>query len=147
MAAKKTSTDKTPIEKAIDAAVAPVEEKKAPAKKTAPKKETKAVAEKKEVKAEEAPAAEKKAAEKKAPAKKAPAKKAAAKKEMKSVIAVQFAGKSYTQEDLMKIAKDVWRYDLKMKAADLVSVELYVKPEESMVYYVFNGTECGSFAI
>ncbi len=143
MAAKKTSTDKTPIEKAIDAAVvAPVEEKKTPAKKAAPKKETKAVAEKKEVKAEAAPAAEKKA-----PAKKAPAKKAAAKKEMKSEITVQFAGKSYTQDDLMKIAKDVWRFDLKMKAADLVSVELYVKPEESMVYYVFNGTECGSFAI
>ena len=142
MAAKKTSTDKTPIEKAIDAAVtAPVEEKKAPAKKAAPKKETKAAAEKKEVKAEAAPA------EKKAPAKKAPAKKAAAKKEMKSEITVQFAGKSYTQDDLMKIAKDVWRFDLKMKAADLVSVELYVKPEESMVYYVFNGTECGSFAI
>ena len=143
MAAKKTSTDKTPIEKAIDAAVvAPVEEKKAPAKKAAPKKETKTVAEKKEVKAEAVPAAEKKA-----PTKKAPAKKAAAKKEMKSEITVQFAGKSYTQDDLMKIAKDVWRFDLKMKAADLVSVELYVKPEESMVYYVFNGTECGSFAI
>ena len=140
MATKKTSTDKTPIEKAIDAAVAPVEEKKAPAKKAAaPKKETKAVAEKKEVKAE--------AAEKKAPAKKAPAKKAAAKKEMKTEIAVQFAGKSYTQDDLVKIAKDVWKFDLKQKAADLVSVELYVKPEESMVYYVFNGTECGSFAI
>ena len=134
MAAKKTSTDKTPIEKAIDAAVvAPVEEKKASAKKAA--------APKKEVKAEAAPA------EKKAPAKKAPAKKAAAKKEMKSEITVQFAGKSYTQDDLMKIAKDVWRFDLKQKAADLVSVELYVKPEESMVYYVFNGTECGSFAI
>ena len=105
MATKKTSTDKTPIEKAIDAAVvAPVEEK-------------------------------------------APAKKAAAKKEMKVEIAVQFAGKSYTQDELVKIAKDVWKYDLKQKAADLVSVELYVKPEESMVYYVFNGTECGSFAI
>ena len=142
MAVKKTSTDKTPIEKAIDAAVAPVEEKKAPAKKAAPKKETKAVAAKKEVKAEAAPAAEKKT-----PAKKAPAKKVAAKKEMKTEIAVQFAGKSYTQDDLMKIAKDVWRFDLKKKAADLVSVELYVKPEESMVYYVFNGTECGSFAI
>lgn len=140
MATKKTSTDKTPIEKAIDAAVvAPVEEKKAPAKKAAAPK--KAVAEKKEVKAEAAPA------EKKAPAKKAPAKKTAAKKEMKTEIAVQFAGKSYTQDDLVKIAKDVWRFDLKMKAADLVSVELYVKPEESMVYYVFNGTECGSFAI
>ena len=140
MATKKTSTDKTPIEKAIDeAVVAPAEEKKAPAKRAAaPKKATKAVAEKKEVKAEE----------KKAPAKKASAKKAtAAKKEMKTEIAVQFAGKSYTQDDLVKIAKDVWRFDLKQKAADLVSVELYVKPEESMVYYVFNGTECGSFAI
>ena len=66
---------------------------------------------------------------------------------MKCEVTVQFAGKSYTQEDLVKIAKDVWRFDLKQKAADLVSVELYVKPEESMVYYVFNGTECGSFAI
>lgn len=141
MATKKTTVDKTPIEMAMEAAVAaPVEEKKAPAKKAAPKKATKAA--EKEVKAEAVPAEEKKAV-KKAPAKKAPA----AKKEMKSEITVQFAGKSYTQDDLMKIAKDVWRFDLKQKAVDLVSVELYVKPEESMVYYVFNGTECGSFAI
>ena len=137
--ARKTSVDKTPIEKAIDAAVvAPVEEKKAPAKKAcATRKSTKAAAAEKEVVKEEA-----------AEAKKAPAKKAtAAKKEMKCEVTVQFAGKSYTQDDLMKIAKDVWRFDLKQKAADLTSVELYVKPEENMVYYVFNGTECGSFAI
>ena len=153
--ARKTSVDKTPIEKALDAAVVePVEEKKAPAKKAcATKKTTKAAAAEKEVVKEEkaeavaAPAEEKKAPAKKA-AEKAPAKKApAAKKEMKCEVTVQFAGKSYTQEDLVKIAKDVWRFDLKQKAADLVSVELYVKPEESMVYYVFNGTECGSFAI
>ncbi len=137
--ARKTSVDKTPIEKAIDAAVvAPVEEKKAPAKKAcATRKSTKAAAAEKEVVKEEA-----------AEAKKAPAKKTtAAKKEMKCEVTVQFAGKSYTQDDLMKIAKDVWRFDLKQKAADLTSVELYVKPEENMVYYVFNGTECGSFAI
>lgn len=145
MAAKKATVDKTPIEKAMEeaAVAAPVEEKKAPAKKAASKKAAKEVAAE-AVKAEEtvAPAEEKKAA-KKAPAKKAPA----AKKEMKSEITIQFAGKSYTQDDLMKIAKDVWRFDLKQKATDLVSVELYVKPEESLVYYVFNGTECGSFAI
>lgn len=146
MAAKKTTVDKTPIEAALEAAVvAPAEEKKTPAKKAASKKET---TEKKEVKAEVKAEAAAPAKEKKAPAKKASAKKApTAKKEMKSEITVQFAGKSYTQEDLVKIAKDVWRFDLKMKDADLVSVELYVKPEESMVYYVFNGTECGSFAI
>ena len=103
MATKKTTVDKTPIEMAMEADVAPVEEKKAPAeeKKAAPKKATKAA--EKEVKAEAAAPAEEKKAAKKAPAKKA----SAAKKEMKSEITVQFAGKSYTQDDLMKIAKDV----------------------------------------
>lgn len=148
--ARKTSVDKTPIEKALDAAVAaPVEEKKAPAKRACRTKTAKtAAAEKDAVKEDKAEEKVAEQAAKKASAKKAPAKKAAAaKKEMKSEITVQFAGKSYSQEDLMKIAKDVWRFDLKQKAADLTSVELYVKPEENMVYYVFNGTECGSFAI
>lgn len=91
--------------------------------------------------AEAAPA--KKAAEKKPVAKKAPAKKA----EVKVNIAVQFDGKSYTSEELMSIAKDVWKYDLKKKATELVSVDLYVKPEEALVYYVFNKDVAGSFSI
>lgn len=79
---------------------------------------------------------------------KKPAKKPAAKKTtLKSTISVQFAGKSYTNEDLVKIAKDVWQYDLKKEEKDLKSVDLYVKPEESTVYYVFNGTEEGCFGI
>ena len=82
-----------------------------------------------------------------APAK-AEAKKPVAKKtELKSEISVQFGGKSYSQEELLKIAKDVWKYDLKQKAADLTSVELYVKPEENMVYYVMNKEITGSFYI
>ena len=90
----------------------------------------------------------KKEAVKKETVKKAPVKKAAAKKaELKSVLHIQFSGKSYAQEDLIKIAKDVWKYDLKQKAADLTSVELYVKPEESVVYYVMNKEFTGSFAI
>lgn len=131
MAAKKTSVDKTPIEVAIEETAAPVE-KKTCAKRTC---KTKAVK-----------AAEQEVVKEEAPAKKAPAKKAA-KKEVKAEISVQYAGKSYSNEDLMQIAKDVWRFDLKQKVTDLVSVELYVKPEENMVYYVFNGTESGSFAI
>ena len=89
------------------------------------------------------------AAEKKAPAKKTAAvKKAPAKKEaVKAVVNLQFAGKSYTDDDLVKIAKDVWKYDLGNKAADFKSVELYVKPEESRAYYVINGEVTGSFAI
>lgn len=79
---------------------------------------------------------------------KKPAKKPATRKAtLKTTISVQFAGKSYTNEDLVKIAKDVWQYDLKKEEKDLKSVDLYVKPEESTVYYVFNGTEEGCFGI
>ena len=69
------------------------------------------------------------------------------KKEVKAAIHLQFAGKSYTEEDLMKIARDVWKYDLKQKVGDLTSVELYVKPEENTVYYVMNKDFMGSFQI
>lgn len=128
------------------------EVKATPVKKEAAKVETKAAEVKTEVKAEakveKAPA--KKAPAKKAAAKttaaKAPAKKAAA-KEIKVSMNVQFGGKSYTTEDLVKIAKDVWKYDLKQKASDFKSVELYVKPEDGMAYYVINGKEAGSFYI
>ena len=96
-----------------------------------------------------------------APAAKKPGRKpAAAKKEtaaktttttrkaaVKETVHVQFSGKTYTTEDLVKIAKDVWKYDLKKKVGDFKAVELYVKPEESIVYYVINGEERGQFNI
>lgn len=91
---------------------------------------------KKEVEKKEAPV-------KKTPAKKAPVKKA----ETKAVVHLQFDGKSYTNDDLIKIAKDVWKYDLGNKPADFKTVDLYVKPEESRTYYVINGEITGSFGI
>ena len=69
------------------------------------------------------------------------------KTELKQKLYLQYGGKSYAQEDLLKIAKDVWKYDLKKKAGELASVELYVKPEENKVYYVMNGEFTGSFDI
>ena len=86
---------------------------------------------------------ETKPAAKKAATKAAPAKKEAA----KTIINIQFSGKSYTIADLEKIAKDVWKYDLNGKAADLKSIQLFVKPEESKVYYIFNEDVTGSFDI
>ena len=106
-------------------------------------------AEVKEVKAEVKKETAKKETAKKAPAKKATtAKKAPAKKaEVKASVSLQFDGKEYKTEDFVKIAKDVWQYDLGKKVADFKAVELYVKPEESAVYYVINGEVTGSFAI
>lgn len=101
--------------------------------------------------------AEKKPVAKKPVAKKPVAKKTATKEvakttsakkvEANQIVNFQFDGKSYTIEDLVKIAKDVWKYDHNMTVADFKTVELYVKPEESLAYYVINGDVTGSFHI
>ena len=91
--------------------------------------------------------AETKAAAEKTTARKttiARTKKAAA---VKETISIQFAGKEYTTEQLVKSAKDVWEFDLKKDPADVKEVQLYVKPEEAKVYFVLNGEETGSFKI
>ncbi len=67
--------------------------------------------------------------------------------ETRTTVSVQFSGKEYTTEELIKIAKDVWQYDLQKDPADIKEVELYVKPEESAAYYVINGDVTGSFAL
>ena len=150
-AAKKTTAAVKPVVEKVAEAPAAKAEEKAVAVKPAEKAEETAVAvkpaEKAEEKASTVKAAEKHDAEKKT-ARKAPVKKEPAKKaELKSSICVQFGGKSYSQDDLIKIARDVWKYDLKQKVGSLESVELYVKPEENMVYYVMNKEFTGSFYI
>lgn len=66
---------------------------------------------------------------------------------VKSVVHLQFSGKEHTTEELVQSAKDIWKYDLDRNPEDFKSVELYVKPEESKVYYVINGEVNGVFDI
>ena len=132
-------------------------EKKPAAKAVAKKTETKAEAPKAAetvVKEEVKKPAEKKTvakttAAKKTTAKKAAVKKPATKKAVKAEVkmAIQFADKNYTAEDLTQIANDVWVYDYGKDAAELKDVQLYVKPEEGKVYYVFNNEIAGDFVI
>lgn len=134
------------VKTAVTATAKPVAKATVATKTAEAKTETKAVAAKSETKAAAKKAAPKKAAKKaetKAAAEKAPAKKA----EVKVTVDFQFSGKSYTVEDLVKIAKDVWKYDLGKKTADIKAIELYVKPEEHQAYYVINGEVTGSFGI
>ena len=140
------------------------EKVKATVKKTVAAKEVKPVEAKVEAKAVEAPKAaaapkaepakkaeapKKVAAPKKAPAKKATETKAAAPKKtaVKSNVVIEVADRKYSSADIEKIAKDVWVYDLGKKAAELKSMELYVKAEEANVHYVFNGDIQGVFGI
>ncbi len=108
-------------------------------------------AESKAAKAEETAAPKKpgrKPAAKADPIAEAPTKASAKKKSSQEfVLQIQYSGKSYAQEELKKIAGDVWKYDLKQKEGDLTSIELYVKPEENKVYYVMNKEFTGSFDI
>ena len=135
---KKTALPKATVKKPeVKVEVKTEEVKKAEVKEVAPKKEA----------VKKAPA-KKAAAPKKvtAPKKVAEPKKAAG-KSLNSELHVQFAGKSYSKDELEKIAKDVWTYDLQKNASDLKTLQLYVKPEESAVYYVMNGQYTGSFYI
>ena len=128
-----------------------------------PKAET--VEKKEEVKAETKPAAKKaptkkttvkKASENNTTAKKAEEKKATVEKtEAKSKKAtavqqslhIQYSDKNVSMDDLQKIAADVWKYDLNKGDQEFTSLDLYVKPEENTVYYVFNGDVQGNFLI
>ncbi len=140
-----------PAAKAAAAKSAGTEPAKAEAPKTQEvkaaevKAETTKVEEKPETKTSEKKKPGRKPAEKKEDEKKPVEKKSAAKKELKSEITVQFGGKSFSQEELVQIAKDVWKYDLNQEESDLTSIELYVKPEEHVAYYVMNKEFAGSF--
>lgn len=128
---KKDTTKKLETKAAVlvDTPAEKAEEKKTTtAKKTAAKKTT----------------AKKTTAAKTTAAKKVTTKKAAAKKaEIKTEMYLQFAGKEYSQEEILQKVKDIWTYDLNQNVDDIKDVQLYLKPEESAAYYVVNGVESG----
>ena len=82
--------------------------------------------------------------EKKTRARKTSAKTAATTKTpAKCELYLQFAGKEYSEKELMKKVKEVWTKELKHKVGELKDVKLYLKPEESAAYYVINKDTTG----
>lgn len=65
---------------------------------------------------------------------------------MKTNVYVEFYGEQIKESALIDEAKKIWVESGK-KAADLKKIELYIKPEDDRVYFVFNGDVTGSFAI
>ena len=131
---KKAAVAAKPVAKAVAAtkpAEAKVEEKKVEAKK--------AVEEKKAVPAKKAAAPKKETAKKAAPAKKEATVKAAT----KVSVNLQFAGKEYTEKEILQKVKEIWTKNLKRKVGEMKDVKIYLKPEESAAYYVVNGDTTG----
>lgn len=79
-------------------------------------------------------------------AKKAPAKKAPAKRAAKGSVYVQFAGKEFSDKDLIEAAKKAY-VALGNKAGDIKTIDVYVKPEESAAYYAVNGEGSDAYRI
>lgn len=65
---------------------------------------------------------------------------------MKTDLYIQAQGKQTDYKMLIDMAKEIWKAEGK-RVKDLVSVELYYKPEESNCYYVMNGSEKGQFFV
>lgn len=135
MAVRKTSSkEKTPVKaietkkdttKAIETRAAVLKEP-VPAEKTEDKTTVKKAASKKTVSA-----------------KKTSVRKAAKKVELKTEMFLQFAGKEYTDKEILQKVKEVWTKVLKNKVSDMKDVKIYLKPEESAAYYVINGEATG----
>ena len=112
-------------------------EQKAEEKKTEPK------AAEKKVTAKKAPA--KKTTAKKTTTKKTTAKKSTAKKEIKVSAFVEYYGKQVEEKEIIARVKKAWTSSGN-KIGDIKTMDLYIKPEESAVYYVINGTSTGAVA-
>lgn len=65
---------------------------------------------------------------------------------MKSTIYVEYQEKQLNETDLVKKAKKVWTESGK-KVSELISLQVYVKPEENMAYCVFNEDTKGEFSL
>ncbi len=65
---------------------------------------------------------------------------------MKTNLYLEYQEKQINQTDIIAQAKQVWK-DTGHTAAALKTMQLYVKPEDNMVYYVFNDDVEGSFSL
>lgn len=65
---------------------------------------------------------------------------------MKAELIMEFGGRQVSESDITKEAKTIWTNDGN-KVSDIKSLDVYIKPEENMAYYVINCSHTGSFPI
>lgn len=133
---KATETKTAKVETPKAAAPMASEETKVAEKKTAAPKKT-AVPRKATEKKEAAPKA---AAEKKEAAPKV-----TVKKDPKTKVIVEFAGKQVVTKDIVAAATKA--FTKANKGVTIKSIEVYVKPEENVAYYVVNGQGADEYKV
>lgn len=118
---------------------------KSEVKPAAEKKVEKKVETKVEKKVEEKPAVKPAVKAEKPAAKKTAAKKTTP-RPIKTNLTIEFAGKSKTEEEIVKLAKRAWKKSGK-KMADIKTIDAFVQPENNCVYCVVNGEELGAISL
>lgn len=63
----------------------------------------------------------------------------------KTSLFVEYQGKQVEDKAIITAVKKAWT-EAGNKVGDMKTVELYIKPEETAVYYVINGAETGKVA-
>lgn len=127
MATKKVTTETKKTETVTKPAAAKAEPAKTPAAKTTTEKTV-----------------TEKAA--KTVAKKTTPKKSAAKKEIKVNAVVEYYGQQMDEKTIIANVKKAWTKSGR-KVGEIKTMDLYIKPEESAVYYVINGIDTGAVAL
>ena len=79
-------------------------------------------------------------------AKKTTPKKSAAKKEIKVNAVVEYYGQQMDEKTIIANVKKAWTKSGR-KVGEIKTMDLYIKPEESAVYYVTNGIDTGAVAL
>lgn len=65
---------------------------------------------------------------------------------MKANVTVEFQGKKVSDKILIDKVKETWK-EAGNKVKDVKTIDIYLKPDESMCYYVINEKENGSFPV
>ena len=143
MATKKVTTETKKTETVTKPAAAKAEPAKTPAAKTTTEEKApaKAAARTTAVKTTAA-----KTVAAKTTTKKTTTKKTTAKKEMKVNAVVEYYGQQMDEKTIIANVKKAWTKSGR-KVGDIKTMDLYIKPEESAVYYVINGIDTGAVAL
>lgn len=64
----------------------------------------------------------------------------------KTSMFVEYHGKQVEDKAIVATVKKAWT-EAGHKVGDMKTMDLYIKPEESSVYYVINGTETGKVTL
>lgn len=63
---------------------------------------------------------------------------------MKTNCYVEYHNRKVLSQDMIDTVKEIWKQDGGL-VKDIDTIDIYIKPEEGMCYYVINGNNIGSF--